>query len=151
MKNLDISHCSTSTFAFPIFKVIGPWSSELLSRTKAGTALRCASALSPPSPNKFPCDFDIAPITHVTMRPIYSLDAGENPCRLSLMELSNVRWGTQSPICVSKLIRRKFNSCSRFQLYSHATLRQGRQVLCDFRPGQPSPSRQEVIQGVKVH
>lgn len=45
------------------------------------------------------------------MRPIYSLDAGENPCRLSLMELSYVRWGTQSPICVSELIRRKFNFC----------------------------------------
>lgn len=148
MKYLDIFHCSTSSFAFPIFKVKGFWS--VTPGPNCSPALR-QGRLSPPSPKHFPCDFDIAPITHVTMRPIYSLDAGENPCRLSLMEPSYVRWVLRVQYVFLKLSGANSISVLRFRLYSHATLRQGRQVLCDFRSGQPSPSRQEASQGVKVN
>lgn len=50
--------------------------------------------------------------------------------------------------CVSEFIRRKFKSCL---LYSYAAYRQDRQVLCGCRSGQPSTSREEVIQGVEVN
>ena len=106
MKYLVIFHRSACFFRLPQFSgqrslaIHTP--SELFSCTKAGTALRCASALSPPSPNDFPRASDIA---HVTMRPIYSLDTGENLCRLSLLELSYVKMGYSES---SLFLRRKF-------------------------------------------
>lgn len=49
--------------------------------------------------------------------------------------------------CVSEFIRRKLV----FWLYSYATHRQDRQVLCNCRSGQLSTSKEEFIRGVKVN